>query len=373
VQLYRPAEHEPLVDDAWAEGRARETIAEIVTDAEQACDGLFWPDHPNDEWPAFPPGPTTIYLGSAGMCLALHRLGSSLDVGAVVERALGQYRAHPDFSPEFGDEPSLVMGESGLLLVARIVGSRAADDERLAARIHENRANPTWEWMWGSPGTMLAARECGLNDLWRESAELLWAAWDDETNLFTQDLYGTVTNYLGPAHGLAGCVHALRGFVADDVLRGRLATVVETEAMHDDGLVNWSGLAGSWDPEKIRVQWCHGAPGMVATIGDLMPLELALAGGELTWQAGPLAKGSGLCHGTAGNGYAFLRCFALTGDERWLDRARRFAMHAIAQVERERASLGRARFTLWTGDVGVALYLQSCLDGDPRVPTIDVW
>ena len=33
------------------------------------------------------------------------------------------------------------MGNSGLLLVARIVGSAAGDDGRLpAARIHENRA-----------------------------------------------------------------------------------------------------------------------------------------------------------------------------------------------------------------------------------------
>jgi lantibiotic modifying enzyme len=57
--------------------------------------------------------------------------------------------------------------------------------------------------------------------------------------------------------------------------------------------------------------------------------QVLLAGGELTWRAGPLVKGAGLCHGTAGNGYAFLKLFARTGDERWLERARRFAMHAI--------------------------------------------
>jgi hypothetical protein len=42
-----------------------------------------------------------------------------------------------------------------------------------------------------------------------------------------------------------------------------------------------------------------------------MPLELALGGGELTWRAGPLRKGAGLCHGTAGNGFAFLRLHRL--------------------------------------------------------------
>ena len=36
-------------------------------------------------------------------------------------------------------------------------------------------------------------------------------------------------------------------------------------------------------------------------------------------EAGPLRKGAGLCHGTAGNGCAFLALHARTGDERWLD------------------------------------------------------
>src|SRR5207253_10859431 len=116
------------------------------------------------------------------------------------------------------------------------------------------------------------------------------------------------------------------------------------------------------------VQWCHGAAGIVSTVGDLMPLDLATAGAELVWRAGPIARGSGLCHGTAGNGYALLTLHALTGDELWLDRARRFAMHAIAQVERE-----RGRYSLWTGDVGVALYLRSCLDADARLPGFDLF
>ncbi len=96
--------------------------------------------------------------------------------------------------------------------------------------------------------------------------------------------------------------------------------------------------------------------------------RLLLAGGELTWRAGPLAKGANLCHGTAGNGYAFLALFERTGDELWLDRARAFAMHALAQVARERAELGRGRYTLWTGDPGTALYLADCVEGSGGLP-----
>jgi hypothetical protein len=98
---------------------------------------------------------------------------------------------------------------------------------------------------------------------------------------------------------------------------------------------------------------------------------LLIAGGELTWRAGPLAKGPGLCHGTAGNGYALLKLFERTGNELWLDRARAFAMHAAAQVERARSAYGRGRYTLWTGDLGTALYLRSCIEADAAMPTID--
>ena len=98
------------------------------------------------------------------------------------------------------------------------------------------------------------------------------------------------------------------------------------------------------------MQWCHGAPGIVASLAALAPGDdeherLLLAGGELTWRAGPLAKGANLCHGTAGNGYAFLALFERTGDELWLERARAFAMHAAAQVARARAELRAAAAT----------------------------
>jgi hypothetical protein len=114
---------------------------------------------------------------------------------------------------------------------------------------------------------------------------------------------------------------------------------------------------------------------MVASLARLAPDDeehegLLLEGGELTWSAGPLVKGANLCHGTGGNGYAFLALFERTGDELWLERARAFAMHAAAQVERVRGELGRGRYTLWTGDPGTALYLADCLDGSPNVPLV---
>jgi hypothetical protein len=143
-------------------------------------------------------------------------------------------------------------------------------------------------------------------------------------------------------------------------------------------------LGATWRPVATRTnpptlcQHCHGAPGMVTTFADA-PFgspeldALLVEGGTFTWSAGPLAKGSNLCHGTGGNGYAFLKLHGRTGDPIWLERARAFAMTAIAQCREARAELGRGRFSLWTGDVGLAIYLRDCITGQPHFPTIDVF
>ena len=62
---------------------------------------------------------------------------------------------------------------------------------------------------------------------------------------------------------------------------------------------------------------------------------------------------------------------AQPGDERWLDRARSFAMHAIEQGDRGRAEHGQRKFSLWTGDVGLACYLWDCVRVNHAFPTLD--
>jgi hypothetical protein len=101
--------------------------------------------------------------------------------------------------------------------------------------------------------------------------------------------------------------------------------------------------------------------------------DLLVAGGETTWSAGPLRKGSNLCHGTGGNGYAFLKLHRRFGESMWLERARAFAMHGIRQTERDLAQFGQLRYSLWTGDLGFAVYLLDCIEGTDRFPTLDVF
>jgi hypothetical protein len=99
---------------------------------------------------------------------------------------------------------------------------------------------------------------------------------------------------------------------------------------------------------------------------------LLVQGGALTWNAGPLIKGSNLRHGTGGNGYALLKLYQRTKDPLWLERARAFAMAAIDPVRGARAAFGRGRYSLWTGDLGLAVYLSDCTTALPRFPTNDM-
>ena len=83
--------------------------------------------------------------------------------------------------------------------------------------------------------------------------------------------------------------------------------------------------------------------------------------------------GRRLCHGAPGSGYALLRLFALTGDQRWLERARAFAMHAIAANDVALQQHGQRKFSLFTGDLGLAIFLFDCIAGVPRMPLFDVF
>ena len=365
AELFRRAEHEPLAGGEWDEARAEEAIRTIVADAEAAYDGERWPWHPSDGEEF---GFSDVYIGGAGMIWALEELGSTGWEDAAVS-FVDHYRARPTPWDEDPVETSFHFGEAGVALVA----FRQTGDAGLADRIHElvlsgldSQAN---EVMYGTPGSLLVAEamlawtgEPRWDEAWRAAADRVEAARDPD-GLWTSRIGGHAFRYLGPAHGYAGNVRALAN--------RRPVELVDLEryVLRDDGLVNWPPGEGA-RPDEIRVQWCHGAPGIVAALGDLLDLQVAVASGELTWRAGPLAKGPGLCHGTAGNAYAFLVLHRRTGDDVWRDRARAFAIHAIGQVERERTALGRGRYSLFTGDIGVALFLRHLLDGDDRFPTL---
>jgi lantibiotic modifying enzyme len=384
--LFLPELHEPLTERAWDDEWAREAIRGIVADADANFDpdGL-WPVEEWDGWQA-PPPMKDLYVGASGVIWgldALRRRGlgeAGIDLAAAARRTLDLWQEASDYS-QWDDVPSaapsaLLLGETGPLLVLWRLEPSPELADRLFARVRENVDNEAIEIMWGAPGTMLVA--CAMHDwtgeerwadAWRESAESVQAM-REEDSMWTNRLYGETYRSLTPPHGLVGNVRALLPAL-DHERRERLeqesAAVLARLAVTEDGLANWPRREGV---EADQLQWCSGAPGILACAHSYLDEELLLAGAELIWQAGPpgMEKGSGICHGTSGNGHALLKVFERTGDELWLDRARRFAVHAVEQVERR----GNGRYSLFTGDVGVALYVADCLESRSAFPVMDL-
>ena len=400
--LHDPARHEPLNSIAWDESRVRATIARIVDETVAAFtpDGL-WPVHPRDLEPGDDPDApaTNLYYGASGVIWALHYLDA---VGAARSPSFApqleplRLRNRAALAARAGDNAgSWLMGDLPFEMMAWGNAPTAARADTIAALVEGNIDHPARELMWGSPGSLLAAsmmhRATG-DERWaalfrriaqRLREQLLWCD-RQSCHYWSQDMYGRQTRYLDAVHGFAATASALiqgRHLLLEEVWlawQDCIATTVANTAIRENGKATWPTQADEppGTPQKWLMQFCHGAPGFVICLADLPGKALdplLVEAGEATWAAGPLAKGSNLCHGTAGNAYAFLVLLARTGDTRWRERARAFAMHAIAQFEGETARIGRLRHSLWTGDIGLAIFLWDCVREKAEFPTLDVF
>jgi hypothetical protein len=373
VTLFSPELHEPLIDEAWSAERAAAAVRAIVADADDHYDetALWPPSDPWDDWGGRARLPlTTLSTGAAGAAWGLDRLRAGghaeprTDTAHVAVRALEAWRAAPDvderLEPPVSTHAGLFMGETGPLLVAWLQtrSPELADD--LCARVVANADCETNELVSGSPGTMVVARamqaatgEERWADAWRTSAEILLARREDD-GFWVYPPYGKAP---GASHGVASNAKILLAGaellpgVDWARLRSDSAAALARTAFVEDGVANWPLAAGDdlvgYDG-VIRTQWCHGAAGVAEAASGFLDEALLREAGELVWRAGPpsIEKGTGICHGTAGSGFALLKVFARTQDELWLERARRFGVHVASQVERCRRRRGRGRVAL---------------------------
>ena len=84
----------------------------------------------------------------------------------------------------------------------------------------------------------------------------------------------------------------LAAFGSPADLDERAAAVARRYAVEEDGLANWPPLAdiGLQAPDgRIRVQWCHGAPGIVTSLAKFAPGD---SEHDRLLRAGPGASGS---------------------------------------------------------------------------------
>jgi len=400
--LFDKDRHETLTKSLWNQTIVQTEILSIIDEIQcSLLTNACWPTHPRDansdnnvepKWRA--------YDGAAGTIHALQILSGYgykvNDLTGLIEAVYQSFLNAPDCPVE----PGLQIGELGILMPAILANPDDEELSRLVIRCMEDTIElPMYEITSGQSGMMHAAlalyRKTGKNhwkDLYVKGAKSLIDNWkqDKDTKqwLWQSQVFGTKRHYYGACHGITGNANILlqgADLLPDGYTKMIVSRTVNTliiSVKRKNNLANWT-LYTKPDIDKLLVQWCHGAAGIVTAMSRTPTIDfheskqldqLLDETGELVWQAGPLTKGSGICHGTSGNGYAFLYLYLKTRNLLWLNRARKFAMHAIEQCQKSRIHFGQARFTLWTGDAGLAIYLYHCMHPEKAaIPGLDLF
>ncbi|CAM9171718.1 unnamed protein product [Ectocarpus sp. 12 AP-2014] len=250
-------------------------------------------------------------------------------------------------------------GSSGDITASAGAAAAAAADEQASAK---------------AAAAAAAAEDKALAEAAAEAAAAAAAAEDNEGmeygGVLTYEWHGKM--YLGAARGVSGILfvlmQALQTVYGDSLLVGaRAGDGSDTEDLPPqaaeqlylirstvDAVLNTVLPEGNFPSRPVSaddrlVQWCHGSPGIIPMLtkahevfeDDRRYLEMARRSSEVVWKRGLLMKGNGICHGVAGNGYAFLSLRkADAADGRHQHRARSFAGFAASAVLGPNSSTG---------------------------------
>ncbi len=397
--LYEPGRHCAVSGGEWSEQRAQTAIQSIVSGALSArLENGYWPNNLAEF-------PLSLYDGVAGIAWTLHQLqqrgyylGQHDVLCATQITGIDNLNGDKSLFEEYQVpvSQSFYLGASGVLLQAWKETGEASLLNKLDALIAENQKHPWLENLWGAPGTMIVA-----GHLFKATGEERFAEHirsgaayleqrlqthpDAGCQMWNINLYGERTWLLGAGHGFVGNVFPIltSASVFDEATitrwHERIVNTAIRTAERENGMANWRQSIGNAREgrDSMLVQQCHGAPGFIISLASLIGTghsgfdELMLEGGELVWAAGSLDKYPGLCHGTPGNGYALLKLYKKTGDALWLQRARTFAMSSIEQRQQFTDSDAGPSYSLWDGDMGLAMYLADCIDARSDFPTLD--
>ncbi len=339
-------------------------------------------------------GMVSFFCGTPGhlamIAVASHLLGEDAQRNAACAELLSWSTAalsHP--------EDELLFGRAGYLYALSFVRShigRAHFDPSAELALNAERIV--------SSGVALAQRYDG----W----PLMWQCFESP--------------YLGAAHGQVGILSALLkcgpGVLSKpsrDLVHSTLRKLLDVR--YASG--NLPIVLGDRCDEHVH--WCHGAPGLptlcadaiaadaaavapaatvavapAATAAAVAPtataatvamsrddlLAVASRAAEVVWARGILLKGNGLCHGLAGNAYAFLTMHRLTGDAAHLERARAFAsllaepsvqaaMAAQPDPQRRVVGVPDSPQSLMEGDCGVFVFLLDLADAEEGLFAVD--
>lgn len=139
--------------------------------------------------------------------------------------------------------------------------------------------------------------------------------------------------YVGAAHGFAGIYYLLlknKHVLSEKEINELIKPSIDFLLSIQYRSGNFPACLGP-DTDTL-IHWCHGAPGLIYTMieayntfGDEKYFIAAKRCADVIWDRGLLIKGYGICHGVAGNAYAFLAMYQLTQNKLYLYRAIKFA------------------------------------------------
>lgn len=175
--------------------------------------------------------------------------------------------------------------------------------------------------------------------------------------------------YVGAAHGMAGIYYLLLqpgANVSPEVLSQLVRPSIDY-IRHKR--FRSGNFPSSLSNESDRlVHWCHGAPGVIHMLllahqvfQEDRYLREAGDCAEVIWQRGLLRKGYGICHGTAGNAYAFLALYKLTQEKKHLYRSCKFAEWCL-DYGTHGCRIPDRPYSLFEGMAGTILYLSELVD-----------
>lgn len=401
---YLPERHKSLHDEnlVWNEEAARVAIRNILTHSiTKYLDLGYWPAHPLDDEKSEKKSFDDIYMGDSGNIWGLKQLSEkydlSFDASSSIKKSLDKMIA--GYNEESTTRSSYLFGELGTRLAKFKISEDNIDYLEIKKIINEEKVENSYnELCLGTPGMLLAALDLYQFSGNDEDAQLCHEIKDIVVQNFVETekyphkhwtqtfkKHDLETKFFGFIHGFVGNVYALYKFsqvfpegILIEQYKKELEKQLELRKVEKDDLLNWS----PWMDEHRKyclLHLCHGAPGVL--LGALKifedknvndrTLELLERGAGLIWEAGTLNKGANICHGTGGNGMALLRMYEFTGDEKWLERARKMAMKCIEQVQDHFQEYGDYRYSLWTGDIGTAYFLDACINKVSMLPFME--
>ncbi|CAI9568609.1 unnamed protein product [Staurois parvus] len=186
--------------------------------------------------------------------------------------------------------------------------------------------------------------------------------------------------YVGAAHGLAGIYYMLMQPLA----KVEQETLTELVKPCIDYVRHKKFRSGNY-PSSLSnetdrlVHWCHGAPGVIHMLiqahklfKDEKYLKDAMESSDVIWQRGLLRKGYGICHGTSGNGYAFLSLYHHTQDRKYLYRACKFAEWCL-DYGKHGCRIPDRPYSLFEGMAGAIHFLSDVLTPETsRFPAFEL-